>query len=574
MVERCRPVFLKRQWILSVLIMSCLIASTVLARSRPGFTNPILAGFHPDPSICRVGSNYYLVNSTFGYYPGIPVYESRDLVNWRLISYVIDRPAELKYDGLPASEGIFAPSIRYHNGKYFITCDFNRGGGIFVATASNPAGPWSDPAWLHTVRGGDPSLFFDDNGEAYLVYSAGVPRKEHAYEGEGTIRMYRFDIHTLSVVGKDFLLVKGGANIEDKPKYIEGPHIFKSDGYYYLIAAQGGTEEHHSEVVFRSKNVTGPYLSYQENPILTQRDLDPDRTNPVTCTGHADFVKTQRGKWWAVFLGCQPYQPYQKDYYNTGRETFLAPVHWKGGWPGIVSHGREVRHHYVYPLQPDKEFAVRAYGGSFSYLDDFDSDSLDPNWEFLRAPLSKWYSLKEKPGFLAVEVMPETCSGKTNPSFIARRQQHAVSSVSTALEFTPRGANEKAGLLVFQNESHFYYLCESNIGGRLMMELYRPGKGKSMNLIASRAIPDLSGRKEVYLRIECDGLAYSFYYGIQRGRWKQLMKGVDASFLSTNVAGGFLGCMYALYATSLGMPSQSTAYYDWFKYTGKTGTKK
>ncbi|MCL5021304.1 MAG: family 43 glycosylhydrolase, partial [Bacteroidetes bacterium] len=194
-------------------------------------------------------------------------------------------------------------------------------------------------------------------------------------------------------VGEDYYLVNstfayfnGGTDVKEKPVWIEGPHIFKVDDYYYLICAQGGTAENHSEVVFRSKDVWGPYVSYEENPILTQRDLNPDRKDPITCTGHADFVETQKGTWWAVFLGCQTYPPYANDNYNTGRETFLAPVTWKDGWPIIIPHGQEVAYYYPYPLPPAEMKDELHYGGDIECTDNFDSKTLDLNWEFLRAP--------------------------------------------------------------------------------------------------------------------------------------------------------------------------------------------
>ena len=557
----------------SVIFCLLLLTGNSVAQNKMEYENPILSGFYPDPSICRVGDDYYLVNSTFAYFPGIPVFHSRDLVNWKLIGYVIDRPDQLNYDSLGVSRGIFAPAIRYHNGTFYVTCTFVDAGGNFVCTAKDPAGPWSKPVWLPQVSGIDPSLFFDTDGKAYLVHNSVPPEGKPLYQGQRTIRMCSFDTARLRVANDEKILVNGGTDIKEKPIWIEGPHIFKVDGYYYLICAQGGTAEGHSEVVFRSKDVWGPYVSYEGNPILTQKDLSPDRANPITCTGHADFVETQEGTWWAVFLGCQPYLPYEKDYYNTGRETFLAPVTWKDGWPTIIPHGREVSHHYPYPLQPAEVKGELRYSGDIEYADNFDSKSLDLNWEFLRAPHEKWYSLTEKPGWLAMKLRPETISEKMNPSFIGRRQQDAHSSASTAMEFTPRADNEKAGLIVFQNETHFYYLCKSMNDGHPFVELYRsadtdqPGDG--MELIGSQMLDGSSSDGAIDLRIKSLGSSYSFLYRTTPGDWKSLKENVDASFLSTKVAGGFVGCFYALYATSIGKPSENSAYYDWFKYKGK-----
>lgn len=557
--------------------VSCLLllasSSNAHAQGNMEYTNPILAGFYPDPSICRAGDDYYLVNSTFAYLPGIPVFHSKDLVNWKLIGYVIDRPDQLNYDSLGVSRGIFAPAIRHHDGIFYVTCTFVDAGGNFVCTAKNPAGPWSKPVWLPQVSGIDPSLFFDTDGKAYLVHNSVPPEGKPLYQGQRTIRMCMFDQGRLRVDNHEKILVNGGTDIKEKPIWIEGPHIFNVDGYYYLICAQGGTAENHSEVVFRSKDVWGPYVSYEGNPILTQRDLNPDRKDPITCTGHADFIETQKGTWWAVFLGCRPYQPYEKDYYNTGRETFLAPVTWKDGWPTIIPHGHEVAHHYPYPLPPAGVKGELHYGGNIEYTDNFDSKTLDLNWEFLRAPHEKWYSLSEKPGWLAMTLRPETASGKTNPSFLARRQQQANSSSSTAMEFTPRSENEKAGLMVFQNEVRFYYLCKSLKDGHAVVELYksvedeRPDDG--MELVASQVLDETFAAGSLELKIESRGGSYSFLYGNTPDKWNMLKDGMDASVLSTKVAGGFVGCFYALYATSLGKPSENTAHYDWFKYKGQ-----
>jgi alpha-N-arabinofuranosidase len=267
-------------------------------QSDKKFTNPILAGFYPDPSICRVGSDYYLVNSTFSYFPGITVFQSKDLVHWRLIGHILDRPEQLNLDGQGVSRGIFAPSIRYHDGTYYVTCTQVDRGGNFIVTAKKPEGPWSNPIWIPEINGIDPSMFFDENarlpdgqGKAYILYNSIPPDDKPLYDGHRTLRMYEFDLAKMKVVGNECILVNGGVDISKKPVWIEGPHILQKDGWYYLIAAEGGTAEWHS----------------------TQRHLDPNRKFPITSTGHADFVQTKNGDWWSVFLGCRPYE---EGYYN------------------------------------------------------------------------------------------------------------------------------------------------------------------------------------------------------------------------------------------------------------------
>ena len=543
------------------------------------FTNPILAGFYPDPSICRVGAGYYLVNSTFSYYPGIPVFYSKDLVHWKHIGDVMNRPEQLNLDSLGVSRGIFAPAIRYNKGTFYVTCTLVDGGGNFVVTSKSPEGPWSDPVWLPQINGIDPSLFFDTSGtadKAYILYNSVAPDNKPLYPGHRTIRIYEFNTDSLKVEGKEHILINGGTDISKKPVWIEGPHIFKKNGFYYLIAAEGGTAENHSEVVFRSKNVFGPYMSYENNPILTQRNLNPDREYPITCTGHADFVQIENGDWWAVFLGCRPYKPFDKDYYNTGRETFLAPVKWENGWSVITSGKEKIKYYYPVPLKTLIDSPYISYSGNYTLKYDFNNTQLSKDWSFLRTPHEKWYNLSEKKGYLTIKLRPETCSGKMNPSFLGHRQQHLNCSASTELNFTPKSENEKAGLLIFQNEKHFYYLCKSLENNKPVLQLYKskvsggsntPEVSQDMELLASKELSN-NEDKELYLKIQAKGNKYSFQYSFKPGNWKMLKDSINAEFLSTKVAGGFVGCMFALYATSSGKPSVNSADYDWFKYVG------
>lgn len=543
-----------------------------LGQSTSSFTNPIIAGFYPDPSICRVGKDYYLVNSTFSYFPGITVFHSRDLVHWKLIGHVLNRPEQLNLDGQGVSRGIYAPSLRYHNGLFYVTSTLVDIGGSFVSTSKNPAGPWSNPAWLPQINGIDPSLFFDNDGKAYIIYNSIPPDDKPLYEGHRTIRIREFDPESLRVKGDEHILINGGTDIRKKPAWIEGPHIFKIDGAYYMICAEGGTGDQHSEVVFKSMNVSGPYVSYQNNPILTQRQLDPKRAFAITSTGHADFVQTEAGDWWAVFLGCRPYRPYEEEYYNTGRETFLTPVRWIDGWPTINPGHEEVRYHYPCPIQPSMDTADIPTSGNFRTRDEFDSPELNLHWVFLRTPHEQWFDLMQKKGYLSMRLRPETCAGTMNPSFLGRRQQHLRGAASTALVFNAKAENEKAGLLIFQNEEHFYFLCKSTQGNTPVIQLYKSTGSRDsltgMELITSWAIAKDREESEVALRIEAKGDMYSFSYRYDPGRWIVIKDSVDAKFLSTRVAGGFVGCMYAMYATSQGKESTNLAAYDWFEYSG------
>ena len=307
------------------------------------YRNPVLAGFHPDPSITRAGDRFYLVASTFSFFPGIPVFESTDLVHWRQIGNVIDRPSQLDFDGLGISRGVFAPTIEYHDGTFYVANTAVDSGGNFIATAKDPAGPWSDPIWLPTIGGIDPSLFFDDDGRVYILNND-APIGEPRYSGHRAIWMQEFNLARMQPTGVRKVLIDGGVDPSTNPIWIEGPHIFKRGGWYYLSCAEGGTGPQHSQVILRSRNPWGPYAPYEKNPILTQRDLPGDRDHPITNAGHAQLVETPDGRWWATFLASRNYG---QVHYNTGRETFLLPVKWEDGWPMILEPGREIP--YVAP---------------------------------------------------------------------------------------------------------------------------------------------------------------------------------------------------------------------------------
>jgi alpha-N-arabinofuranosidase len=422
--------------------------------------------------------------------------------------------------------------------------------------------------WLPQVNGIDPSLFIEENGKAYLLYNSIPPGNVSVYDGHRTIRMFEFDIDKLKVIGEEKILINGGVDITKKPVWIEGPHIFIKNGWYYLICAEGGTGYNHSEVVFRSRSMAEPFIPFEKNPILTQRHLDPSRKNPVTTTGHADFVETPDGKWYAVFLGCRPYE---KEHYNIGRETFMAPVTWVDDWPIILKGNEEVAYSYPVPMPSVTRKELNPFSGNFSYQDDFASVTLDHRWMFLRTIKHPWYSLTSSKGKLAMDVRPETCSGTGNPSFIAHRQQHHKGSVSVSVEFNPTEQNEKAGIVAFQNETHFFYLCKSVINGKPQIQLFSSTKDSSMLLLASH---HYTGGAGVILKIEMDRNDYKFSYSEKGSKWTTLQYKIDGRNLSTATAGGFVGSVFALYATSQGRPSNSKAWFDNFHYIGNDDVYK
>ena len=533
------------------ILLSCIVVAKAGAQF---FNNPILAGYYPDPSICKAGNDYYIINSSFAYYPGIPIFHSTDLLNWKQIGYAMDRPEQLDLEGAGVSRGLFAPAITYHNGTFYIVCTEVSKLGNFVITAKDPKGPWSNPAKLPQLNGIDPSIFFDDNGKSYIVYNSIPPENKSLYDGHRTIRMIEFDAENLKVTGEEKIIVNGGTDISKKPVWIEGPHLYKKDGWYYLMCAEGGTGYNHSEVIFRSKTIEGPYTSYANNPILTQRNLDPNRKDPITTTGHADIVEDNDGNWWGIFLGCRPYEG---DYYNTGRETFMAPVKWEDGWPHFELGGDAVK--YSYPINATIDHSAEKFNGNYLFRDDFNNTKLNIRYNFLRTVKENWYNLTDKPGSLTIQLRPETCAGRSNPSFIGFHQPHLKGYAATALQFKAKTENEKAGLLIFQNEKHYYYLCQSVKDGMTVIQLFR-----GTELIAGKPVK-LKGNKTLFLKITADNDKYSFWYATKKDNWQSLLENADGKFLSTKEAGGFVGALYALYASSNEKSSENKAAYDWFE---------
>ena len=290
------------------------------------FYNPILPGWYSDPSICTNGEgDYFLVTSTFTYFPGVPIFHSRDLVNWKQVGHVLSRPSQLvNMKGQHVSGGIFAPAISYnpHNKTYYMVTT-NVGAGNFFVKTQDPFGEWSDPIMLPEVGGIDPSFFFDEDGKAYIVNNDDAPDYKPEYSGHRTIRIQEFDVKSDKTIGPRKILVNKGVHPEEKPIWIEGPHMYKINGKYFLMDAEGGTSTWHSEVIFRSDSPMGTFTPWTKNPILTQRHLSAERPNPITCAGHADLIQTKEGDWWAVFLACRPIN---NKFENLGRESFLIPV--------------------------------------------------------------------------------------------------------------------------------------------------------------------------------------------------------------------------------------------------------
>lgn len=544
------------------IMMALALASSfpALSQDPQTFKNPILAGFYPDPAITDDGNgNYYMVHSTFAYFPGIPVFHSTDLVNWKQMGSVLDRPEQVDLEGFGVSRAVFAPDISYDDGTFYVTCTIVDGRGNFVVTAKDPAGPWSNPVWLPEVKGIDPGLFFDDE-KSYIVYNSDAPNNQPKYEGHRTIRLYEFDKENLKVKGENRILVDGGVDITKEPIWAEGPRIYKLRGYYYLMTAEGGTAVNHEEVIYRNKDINDEFVPYEKNPILTQKHLDPDRENPITSAGHADIVLGPDNEWYGVFLAVRPYEG---DYYNTGRETFMAPVKWHNDWPVFDLGGEEIKYEYPLPEGVTVNEDLFPLNGNFSFTRDFEEEELAPHWLFLRTPKTKWYSLDN--GSLTMQTRPETISGTSNPSFIGHRQQHLTGNVSTTFKFSAEKPNEKAGLVAFQNEEHYYFISKSIEEGAPVVQLYK-GSGEGAKLLESKKLPAQNETLEV--KIDFDEEKYNFHYRAGKD-WQALGENLDGKYLSTREAGGFVGVVLALYTTSNGEASVNSAVFERLQYTGR-----
>lgn len=497
--------------------------------------NPILSGYYPDPSVTRVGDDYYLVLSSFAHYPGLPIFRSKDLVNWTQIGNAIERPEQLDFTGMRTSQAVFAPDISYHQGTFYIANTCVECGGNFVITAKNPAGPWSKPIWL-PFEGIDPSIFWEGD-RAYIVNNR-APAEPPRYDGHRAIWIQEYDWRAGKMVGESTQLVNGGVDISKKPVWIEGPHILKKDGWYYLTAAEGGTSVNHSQVVLRSKNLRGPFVPYPDNPILTQRDLDPARPNPITSAGHAKLVETQNGEWFATFLAVRPYEG---DFYNIGRETFLLPVTWKDGWPVILPKGETIPFASRAPKLPAQTPGPVPTTGDFGYVDEFDGDKLAMQWVGVRTPKRPFYHLEA--GDLVLDRGTPIGDLSGVPAFVGRRQQHHVATVSTTVRFDPGADGERGGLAAMQSDRNYLFFGVTRIAGKPVVALYTADQGQE-RLVSSAPI---SPGKPVTLTIRADGGTMAFDYEGTAGR-KTLAADVDAHFLSTKVATGFVGTLIGPYA--------------------------
>ncbi|MFC3101645.1 glycoside hydrolase family 43 protein [Altererythrobacter lauratis] len=513
----------------------------VPATPADSFRNPVLPGFQPDPSIVRVGDDFYLTNSTFSWFPGLPIYHSRDLVNWNLIGHAIDRPGMVDFSGLGTNRALFAPAITYGHGKFWIVNTCIECGNNFVITADRPEGPWSDPVWL-PFGGIDPSLYFAEDGTTWITYND-APAVEPRYEGHRAIWIQQFFPETMSMAEERTLLVDGGVNPAENPIWAEGPHIYKVGDWYYLLTAEGGTADQHSQTIYRSRELTGPYTPGPINPILTQRNMDPNRPDRVEATGHADAVELDDGTWWGVFLATRPFAGQST---LMGRETFLLPMTWEDGWPRFLDPGEYV------PAVVKRPNLPRFNGTDWSrYRDDFTAP-LSGEWIALRTPVAtQQWGLDASAGQLWVTAGPDAAGSLGRPSFTGRRLRHHQAEVSTRVSFAPAAQGDFAGLLAFMDEGHFLAFGVEGTGqGREMVARlrYEPEHGERGQVVARAPLP---GNGAVDLRLNLDGGQANLAFRAAGSRnWQNLGTTVNVEPLSSIHAGLFTGVVIGPYAVA------------------------
>lgn len=519
------------------------------------FYTPILQGCYPDPSICRKGDDYYLVCSSFSMFPGVPVFHSKDLVNWTQLGHVLERKSQLKVQDAGVSMGIYAPAIRYnkHNDTfYMITTQFAGGFGNIVVKTKDPFQGWSDPVKLQ-FDGIDPSLFFDEDGKAYVVHNDAPDRGKELYNGHRVIKIWEYDVEKDQIIaGTDNIIVDGGVDITQKPIWIEAPHLYKKNGRYYLMCAEGGTGGWHSEVIFTSDHPKGPFVPANNNPILTQRYFPKERANKVDWAGHADIVEGPGGKYYGVFLAVRPNEEHRV---NTGRETFILPVDWSGEFPVFENGLVPMRPKLKMPKGVTNQTGTNGFfpNGNFTFEDNFTAEKLDYRWIGMRGPREDFISVVKNGG---VKINPFAVNIKeVKPvSALFHRQQHKIFDATVTLAYKPKSEKDLAGMVCYQSESFnyvfgitkkdndFYIVLE-----RTERQGRRPNAQVVSKVIASEKI-DVS--KPVRLQVSAQGDAYRFNYAPEGGDFKNLGGTVSGDILSTDVAGGFTGSLIGLYATS------------------------
>lgn len=515
------------------------------------YKNPIIPGYNPDPSICRVGSDFYLVNSTFEFFPGVPIYHSRNLVNWELTGYCLTRRSQLELEGCRNSGGIYAPTIRYHKGTFYMITTNVTDKGNFVIHTDDINGEWSEPAWID--QGGiDPSLFWDDDDKCYYC-STGM------LDGVRGIVAFEIDPLTGEILSDKHLISEGCGG-----QCAEGPHIYRKDGFYYLMIAEGGTEYAHRETMQRSDNIYGPYIPCPHNPIISHKEY---KKSEIQATGHADLVEDENGNWWLVFLGIRRFS--HALLHNLGRETFLAPVTWdEEGWPVVGYNGNGTIELVMDAPLPGSDCADtiantvidKSTGLSLIHADHsinivFHTDSLDKRLQFTRNPDMSRYLLDSANGTLTLTGTDITLNepGKS-PTILSFKQPEFTTTLTAAMSIKDSDAR-RCGIAAYYNNDYHYEIYIGNDDNGKYIGFYKHihDMGAELSHIpVSREDYNL----HLLVRIDTDREGYTFSYAITdtvnpgaRIAYEKIGSGLNAG-LSTEGTRTmtFTGTLFSLFA--------------------------
>ena len=531
------------------------------------FSNPIIRGGYPDPSICKVGDTFYLVNSSFEYFPGLPIHKSKDLINWELIGYGLDRESQVSSKvnliDVQSNGGIHAPTIRYHDGVFYIITtnvyfdvDKQKADMVnFIITADNPSGPWSDPIHILGAPGIDPDLFFDDDGRVWYVGNQ-MPKNPN-FNGEGEIWLQELDLNEFKLIGERYLLWRGACGGD----WAEGPHIYKKDGRYYLLIAEGGTSFNHAVMVALSDNIEGPYISNPRNPIITSRHLSYD--NWVNSTGHGDIIELDDGKNYMVLLGIR--NEIERGS-NMGRETFLAPVNWerepfewketKHLWPVVAAEtGRVERINEVV-------FSGSVQNIVTSFEDKFESDNLDLKWNFRRYPIEKTFYLDKQQNRLNLICHQNQIKERVSAALLGFKQTESSFEYSTQMFFEPLNNGSEAGISIFQKDDNYINFTLIRNDDKIVLQSYAV-KNTEIEEFLSKPIKQYNGQIE--FRIVANEDSYKLYYKTSRKDFElfTILKG------NLLISKGYTGAHLGLYATGNGKKSKDFASFDYVNYFTK-----
>lgn len=532
--------------------------------------NPILPGYYPDPSICRVGKDFYLVCSSFEMVPGLPIFHSRDLVHWEQIGNAMTQDNGFYMERSSGVGGLMAPTLRYHNGTFYILNANFADQGNFIITAKDPKGTWSCPHWLRDVPGIDASLFFDTDGKAYVMGTGNVWDNGTGVKERG-IWIAEYDIERYCCLTEPVTIFNSALRGAASP---EAPHIYHVGDWYYLVIAEGGTEHYHAVMVARSKTVMGFYQGNPANPVMTHRHMG--FACPITNVGHADLVELEDGSWYAVLLGSRLIQGRYK---NLGRETFLCPVVWEREWPLFSPQTGKVEWQYPAPESLEQEVYEAP-----PERDHFDEERLPLHLVQWGTPNREIFKIEDSN--LKISCIPQTLDEELEPMgpaekkregsyapFVARRQCAVHVAISTAMKFLPKGA-ETAGIGVVQAMNHQLHVERALEQGNQVVRAvlvtaeynhppYFPGFVSETHRRILKSVP--WEKEEIVLKVEMNEETFTVSYGDSE-QCLQSFCVVDGAQINPEKVGCMCGTLVGIYATGNHTKSENAAWFDWMRY--------